>query len=284
MQDTEHEQEGLNSDPGILGLVSPIRILFIGDVVGRPGRAAIRIILPELIEQYKPHLIIANGENLAGGLGITPETADELFSSGVDILTTGNHVWDKKEILGYIDLDDRILRPANYPPSAPGRGYTIVRTSDDIPVAVVNLSGRVFMDPLDDPFAKVKSIVQEVRRETKIILLDFHAEATSEKMAMGWYLDGQVSAVVGTHTHVQTADERILLQHTAYITDVGMTGPIISVIGTEKELVLRKFLTQMPVRFEVAKGDVEVCAVIIDISSVTGEALSIQRLQKVVRR
>jgi metallophosphoesterase (TIGR00282 family) len=271
------------------------RLLFIGDVVGRPGRVAVGSILPELKGQYKPQLVIANGENLAGGLGLTQGTADEVFSYGVDLLTTGNHVWDRKEFLSYIDLDDRILRPANYPRGAPGKGHTVVelknRSGIDVEcpgsragdrasrAAVLNLSGRVFMDHLDDPFAMAMSIIPELRQETDVIILDFHAEATSEKVAMGWYLDGQVSAVIGTHTHVQTADDRILPNHTAYITDVGMTGPVDSVIGMRKDLVIQKFLTQMPVRFEVPKGDAIFSAVVVDVDPASGKAISIERLQ-----
>ena len=221
------------------------RVLFIGDVIGRPGRSAIGNILPELEEKHRPQLVVANGENLAGGLGITQETANELFSYGVHILTTGNHIWSRKEILDYIDSDERILRPANYPRGTPGRGYKVVTSDegqgkdwgDSVSVAVLNLSGRIFMDPLDDPFAVAKDIVPELREKANIVILDFHAEATSEKVAMGWYLDGQVSAVIGTHTHVQTADETILPDHTAYITDVGMTGPIDSILGIKKDLI-----------------------------------------------
>ena len=257
------------------------RILFIGDVMGRSGRSTVGNILPELREQYRPQLVIANGENLAGGLGLTQRTAQELFSYGVDILTTGNHIWDKKESLDYIDLEERILRPANYPQGVPGKGYRVVELEDGISVAVVNLAGRVFMMPLDNPFTAASRIISELRQKTNIIILDFHAEATSEKIAMGWYLDGQVSAVIGTHTHVQTADERILPEHTAYITDVGMTGPLNSVIGMDKESALQRFLTQMPSRFEVPKGDVVVCAVIVDIDPISGRALSIERFQKV---
>ena len=286
----------------VSGLKSQVfRILFIGDVIGRPGRSATGNILPELEEQYRPQLVIANGENLAGGLGLTQETADELFSYGVDILTTGNHVWDRKEILSYIDLDERILRPANYPQGVPGRGYRVL-TGDELrrdtacrvstgeewrgnaPVAILNLSGRIFMDPLDDPFAAAKNIVPELRERANIVILDFHAEATSEKIAMGRYLDGQVSAVIGTHTHVQTADETILPNHTAYITDVGMTGPVNSIIGIRQDLIIKRFLTQMPVRFEVPKGDVIVSAVVVDVDPVTGRATSIERLQRIVKR
>ena len=299
--DTETRGHG---DAGTVA-VSSFRILFIGDVVGHSGRVAVGSILPELKKQMGargsvPPLVIANGENLAGGLGLTQGTANELFSYGVDILTTGNHVWDKKEILDYIDSDERILRPANYPQGAPGRSCAVVELKDKLDtrcwmldtgtghresrVAVFNLSGRIFMDPLDDPFTAAKNIVPELREKSNVIVLDFHAEATAEKVAMGWYLDGQVSAVIGTHTHVQTADETILPNHTAYITDAGMTGPMDSVIGVKKDLIIRKFLTQMPVRFEVAKGDVMFSAVIIDIDPVTGRSTSIERLQRVVKR
>ena len=260
------------------------RTLFIGDVMGRSGRSTVGNILPELKDQYSPQLVIANGENLAGGLGITRKTAQQLFSYGVDILTTGNHIWDKKEILDYIDLEERILRPANYPQGVPGKGYRVVELEDGISAAVVNLIGRVFMAPLDNPFTAASRIVSELREKTNIIILDFHAEATAEKIAMGWYLDGQVSAVLGTHTHVQTADERILPERTAYITDVGMTGPLDSIIGMDKESALQRFLTQMPSRFEVPKGDMVVCAVIVDIDPVSGRALSIERFQKVITR
>ena len=217
-------------------------------------------------------------------MGLTQGTAEELFSYGVDLLTTGNHIWDKKESLEYIDQEQRVLRPANYPQGAPGRGYTVVELGGSPPAAVLNLLGRVFMTPLDNPFTAANRIISELRDEANIIILDFHAEATSEKIAMGWYLDGQVSAVIGTHTHVQSADERILPNHTAYITDVGMTGPIDSVIGMDKDIVIRKFLTQMPARFEVPRGDVMVCAVIVDIDPLTGRAMSIERLQRVVER
>jgi metallophosphoesterase (TIGR00282 family) len=298
-QDARKTQDNLES--GVLGLessfessvLSPVsffRLLFIGDIIGRPGRVAVGITLPELKKQYKPQLVIANGENLAGGLGITRETAEEVFSYGVDILTTGNHVWDRKEILQYIDLDNRILRPANYPEGVPGKGHVVLdtkresATSAQYRVAIFNLSGRIFMDPLDDPFVAAKDITSKLREEANIIILDFHAEATSEKIAMGWYLDGEVSAVIGTHTHVQTADETILPNHTAYITDVGMTGPIDSVIGVKKDLIIQRFLTQMPVKFDVAKGDVILAGVIVDIDPVTGRAMSIERLRKIVKR
>jgi len=257
-----------------------IRILFIGDVIGHPGRSAIVNALPRLKEQYQTHLTIANGENLAGGLGITPETARELFLCGMDIITTGNHVWDKKEMLDYINTDNRIIRPANYPQGVPGNGYTF--SQGEITVAVLNLSGCVFMQPLDNPFRIATSIIPLLRERTNLIVVDFHAEATSEKIAFGRYLDGQVSAVIGTHTHVQTADETIFPNGTAYITDVGMTGPIDSVIGTKTDLVINRFLTQMPVKFEVPKGDVIISAVIIDIDPFTGKSTSIKRIQEIV--
>jgi 2',3'-cyclic-nucleotide 2'-phosphodiesterase len=261
------------------------RILFIGDVIGQPGRLAIANILPRLKEQYQTNIIIANGENLAGGLGITPETAGELLLCGVDIITTGNHVWDKKEILNYIGMDNRIIRPANYPQGVPGMGYTFHKVSlpqEEITVAILNLSGCVFMQPLDNPFRVATNIIPLLRERTNVIIIDFHAEATSEKIAFGRYLDGQVSAIIGTHTHVQTADETIFPNGTAYITDVGMTGPIDSVIGTKTELVIHKFLTQMPVKFEVPKGDVVVSAVVIDIDLITGKSKSIKRIQEIV--
>lgn len=289
-QDTGREQKNPGLDFSVLSPESFFRVLFIGDIIGRPGRVAVGITLPELKRQYKPQLVIANGENLAGGLGITRETAEEVFTYGVDVLTTGNHVWDRKEILEYIDLDNRILRPANYPEGVPGKGHIVLDvkresgTSVQYRVAIFNLSGRIFMDPLDDPFVAAKDIIPKLREEANIIILDFHAEATSEKIAMGWYLDGEVSAVIGTHTHVQTADETILPDHTAYITDVGMTGPIDSVIGVKKDLIIQRFLTQMPTRFDVAKGDVILAGVIVDIDPVTGRAISIERLRKIVKR
>lgn len=283
-RDAKQEIAASSSKSNASSPKSPFKVLFIGDVIGRPGRVTVGKILPELKEKYRPQLVIANGENLAGGLGLTQGTAEELFSYGVDLLTTGNHIWDKKESLEYIDQEQRVLRPANYPQGAPGRGYTVVELGGSPPAAVLNLLGRVFMTPLDNPFTAANRIISELRDEANIIILDFHAEATSEKIAMGWYLDGQVSAVIGTHTHVQSADERILPNHTAYITDVGMTGPIDSVIGMDKDIVIRKFLTQMPARFEVPRGDVMVCAVIVDIDPLTGRAMSIERLQRVVER
>jgi len=260
-----------------------LKILFIGDIIGNPGRSAVANILPKLKEKHQINLTIANGENLAGGLGITPETANEILSIGVDVITTGNHIWDKKEILEYINSDNRILRPANYP-EAPGNSFMFHRLKlpQDAVVAVLNLSGCVFMQNLDNPFHVVDDIIPTLRNTTKIIFVDFHAEATSEKIALGRYLDGKVSAVVGTHTHVQTADETIFPNGTAYITDVGMTGPKESIIGTRIDQIIQKFRTQMPVKFEVPKGDVIVSAVIIDIDPNTGKSISIKRLQELV--
>ena len=259
-----------------------LKILFIGDVIGNPGRLAVASLLPKLKEKYQINLTIANGENLAGGLGITPETANEIISSGVDVITTGNHVWDKKEILDYIGMDNRILRPANYPEGAPGNGFMFhrLRIPRDVTVAVLNLSGCVFMQNLDSPFQVANKIVSMLRGTTKVIIVDFHAEATSEKIALGRYLDGQVSAVIGTHTHVQTADETIFPNGTAYITDAGMTGPKESIIGTKIDLIISKFRSQMPVKFEVPKGDVLFCAVLVEIDPNTGRAISIKRLQE----
>jgi hypothetical protein len=255
-----------------------LSILFLGDIVGRPGRRAVHELLPGLIESYKPGLIIANGENAAGGNGITEEIADELFGDGIDILTMGNHVWDNKEIYRFIDREERILRPANYPPDAPGRGYLVIRL-EGFKAGIVNLSGRVFMPPLDCPFRMIDQILPLIRKETPVIIVDFHAEATSEKNAFGWYLDGRATAVVGTHTHIQTADERILPGGTAYITDAGMTGPRDSVLGVKTGLVLNKLIGLRPVRFEVAAGALQLNAVFIEIEETSGKARRIQRIQ-----
>jgi metallophosphoesterase (TIGR00282 family) len=224
-------------------------------------------------------MVIANGENAAGGNGITRAVAAELFGAGVDVITTGNHVWDQKEALELLDEEARILRPANYPAGTPGQGWQVYRTRSGRAVAIVNLAGRVFQADLDCPFRLAHALVEEIRPRTPIILIDFHAEATSEKQAFAWYMDGRVSAVVGTHTHVQTSDARVLPGGTAYITDLGMTGPRDSVIGVKKELVIRKFLTQMPVRFEVAGGAVQMDGVVIDVDAETGRALDIRAVR-----
>jgi len=254
-----------------------LRILMIGDIVGRPGRRAVRDTLQTIRQELKIDMIIANGENAAGGTGITADIARELYDCGVDVLTMGNHIWDKKEIVSYIEQEPRMLRPANYPPGTPGRGAGIFKINGTN-VGIMNISGRVYLSNLDCPFRTADQIVESISGQTKIILVDFHAEATSEKIALGWYLDGKVSAVIGTHTHIQTGDERILPKGTAYITDVGMTGPRNSVIGVKANLVLQKFLTQMPVRFEVADGPYQFNAVVIDVDPETGRANNIKRI------
>ncbi|MBE3587144.1 MAG: TIGR00282 family metallophosphoesterase [Thermoanaerobacteraceae bacterium] len=256
-----------------------MRILMIGDVVGRPGRRAVKENMPGLIRELAVDFVVANGENAAGGNGITREVARELWASGIDVLTMGNHVWDNKEIYTFIDQERRILRPANYPGGVPGRGMGVYESRNRLKVAVINLSGRVFLSELDCPFRRADELLSELNGITPLILVDFHGEATSEKMAMGWYLDGRVSAVCGTHTHVQTADERILPGGTAYITDVGMTGPRDSVIGVKKEMVLDKFLTHLPRRFEVAPGPYQFNAVLIDVNEETGQAREVRRIQ-----
>jgi len=254
-----------------------MKILFVGDVVGRPGRQALKDHLVDILEQRGIDLCIANGENAAGGNGITPPLVEELLELQIDVLTSGNHIWDKKEVLSYFDLQPRLLRPANYPPAAPGQGLFVGRTRNDIPYAVINLQGRIFMPPIDCPFRKGEELVGLLSKEVKVIFIDFHAEATAEKLALGWYFDGKVSGVVGTHTHVVTADEQILPQGTAYITDVGMTGPHDSVIGVSKEIILSKFISQVPGRFETATGDVRINAVELEVDDHTGLAKSVQR-------
>ncbi len=256
-----------------------MRLLMIGDIVGRPGRRAVKQNLPALVGQFGIDMVIANGENAAGGNGITREIAQELFSCGVDVITMGNHVWNQKEIYTYVNQEARIIRPANYPPGTPGRGWGSFRAKSGLEVGVINISGRIFMQELDCPFRKADELVGRFGSKEAVVLVDFHAEASSEKMAMGWYLDGRVSAVCGTHTHVQTADERILPGGTAYITDVGMTGPADSVIGVKKEMVIERFLTQMPRRFEVAEGLYQFNAVLIDVDEESGRASAIKRIQ-----
>ena len=255
-----------------------MRILMIGDVIGKPGRRAIQSIVPSLRQQHGIDLVIANGENTAGGFGLTMDTAYELLDNGVDVLTSGNHIWDQKEIIPYLEEGLPLVRPANYP-DAPGRG-TLIHND----VMVVNLMGRVFMPALDCPFRTADKILGGARTpETpSVIIVDFHAEATSEKQAMGWYLDGRVSAVVGTHTHVGTVDKRVLPQGTAYITDVGMTGPLDSVIGSEIGPVMERFLTGLPQRLTVANGPVVMNSVLIDVDKESGKALAIERLDKVI--
>jgi metallophosphoesterase (TIGR00282 family) len=255
-----------------------MNILFIGDIVGKAGRTVVSDHLADLASARAADLIIANGENAAGGFGITPRLAQELFTRGIDVLTSGNHIWDRREIFDYFKEEPRLLRPANFP-SGPGEGLYQGRTKAGIEYAVMNLQGRVFMANNDCPFRAADRLLEKLPPSCKIRVLDIHAEATSEKVAMGWYLDGRVTAVLGTHTHVPTADERVLPGGTAYITDVGMTGPYDSVIGITKETILERFLTQMPARFEVAEGDPRLSAVLIKADAETGHALSIERLQ-----
>jgi metallophosphoesterase (TIGR00282 family) len=255
-----------------------MRILFIGDIVGKPGRDLIRRGLAGLAEQHHVDLVIANAENAAGGFGMTREIGDQLLSWGVDVMTSGNHIWDKREALDYIGVEPRLLRPANFPAGVPGNGSYLARTRDGRTMGVINIMGRVFMTAIDDPFAVAVQQVEAMRQRTRLIFVDFHAEATSEKIAMGWHLDGKVTAVVGTHTHVQTADERILPRGTAYLTDVGMTGPHDSVIGVEIEAALGRFLTALPAKFETATANPRLNAVVIEADERTGLALDIERL------
>lgn len=260
-----------------------MKILFIGDIFGRPGRTIVKERLRGLVKQYSIDLVIANGENSAAGFGITPGLAEELFELGIDVITTGNHVWDKHEIVDYFEMEEgndhaiskRLLRPANYAADLPGKGVYEGR-KNGFAYAVINLQGRVFMVANDDPFRTVDRLLKEIT--AKVIFVDIHAEASSEKISMGWYLDGRVTAVVGTHTHIPTADERVLPNGTAYITDVGMSGPYDSVIGVKKELVISRFLNNMPVRFEPATGDVRLCAVVVDCDESSGRARSIERV------
>ncbi|HWB15490.1 MAG TPA: TIGR00282 family metallophosphoesterase [Vicinamibacterales bacterium] len=254
------------------------RLLFIGDICGKPGRELLRRGLASLVRQRGIDLVVANGENAAAGFGITPDIADDLFSYGIHVLTGGNHSWDKKEIVGYMPDHARLLRPANFPAGAPGAGRVVVRATNGVSVAVINVMGRVFMTPIDDPFRVVLDEIRAVRDEASIILVDMHAEATSEKVAMGWHLDGQATVVVGTHTHVQTADARVLPQGTAYITDVGMTGPHDSVIGVDRTAIIQRFLSGRPQRFETATGNPRINAVVVDADEAIGRAVSIERL------
>lgn len=256
-----------------------MRILFVGDVVGQVGRRALKKGLRTLTRELAPDLVVVNGENAAGGHGLTPATADEILRYGADVITSGNHIWDRKEILPYLDASDRVLRPANYPHPAPGQGVGVYEGRGGTPVGVVNLMGRVFMGHLDDPFRMIDEILRELRSRTPVIVVDFHAETTSEKMAFAWYVDGRVSAVVGTHTHVTTADERVLPGGTAFITDVGMTGPHESVIGMETQGALDRFLSQRPTRFEPATGDVRMAGVLIETSAEDGRSTAIRRVE-----
>jgi len=257
-----------------------MKILFIGDTVGKAGRSIVHQYLKELQETLAVDLTILNCENAAAGFGVTPKIADEFFDWGIDVLTSGNHIWDKKEIMPYLSTNSRLLRPANYPEDNPGRGMTILKTRSGEEAAVLNLQGRVFMPPTDDPFRVADAELAKIPNHIKVIFVDMHGEATSEKVAMGWYLDGRVSAVVGTHTHIPTADETILPGGTAFLTDVGMAGPFHSVIGVIKEEVIRRFLTSIPDKFEAASLDARLNAVFVDVDSATGKARSIERIHK----
>ena len=254
-----------------------MKLLFIGDIFGHAGRKIVADHVKDIREAQGIDVVIANGENSAAGFGITPNIADELFGYGIDVMTSGNHIWDKKDIYEYFKRQPRLLRPANYPPGVPGEGVYIHETKSGARCAVMNLQGRVYMAQTDCPFRKADGLLAALPADVKVRFLDFHAEVTSEKMAMGWYLDGRVSAIVGTHTHIPTADTRILPGGTAYQTDCGMTGPYDSVIGVEKETVLQKFLTALPVRMEPAKGGVELHSVIVEVDDATGKAIEVKR-------
>jgi 2',3'-cyclic-nucleotide 2'-phosphodiesterase len=256
--------------------LSEYRILFLGDVVGRPGRTAVRQGLPSLQETHRPLFTIVNGENAAGGVGITPEIANEIFAAGADAITLGNHAFNKREIAVYLETGKPIVRPSNMPAGTPGRG-TVVVTKSGVDLAVMNICGRVYMEPYGDPFAEADQLVASA--STNHIFVDFHAEATSEKVAMGWHLDGRATAVVGTHTHVQTADERVLPGGTAYISDVGMSGPVDSVLGMDRHVILKRFRTSLPQRFEVSNTPGVICGVVISVEQETGRAVGIQRIR-----
>jgi metallophosphoesterase (TIGR00282 family) len=254
-----------------------MRILFVGDVVGSPGRQMIQDYVPKLKKKYSPTITIINGENAAGGRGITEKIYRSFLEAGAQAVTLGNHAWDNREIFEFIDNAKYLVRPANFPEGTPGKGL-IFLNCNGIEVAIINLQGRTFLPPLDCPFKKVDDLIAQAKKRTSIIFIDFHAEATSEKQALGWYVDGRATAVVGTHTHVQTADNRILPNGTAYITDVGMTGPYDGILGMERGAVLKKFLTALPVRFEVAEGRTQLSAVLIDVNPSTGKASRIERI------
>jgi 2',3'-cyclic-nucleotide 2'-phosphodiesterase len=259
-----------------------VKILFIGDIVGEPGRRAVKELLPRLRRQHELDVVIANGENSAGGSGITPKTADEIFAAGVNIITSCDHLWDQKEVINLLQNESRFIRPLNYPSGTPGQGSYIYQVPSQAPVAILNLQGRTFMPPLENPFTYARAEVERLRQKARIIFVDFHAEATSEKIALGRMLDGQVSAVIGTHTHVQTADEQIFPGGTAYLTDAGFTGPHDSVIGRDVDAIIKRFLTLQPQRFTVAEHDVKLQGVIIDVEETTGRARSIIRVSEPV--
>jgi len=262
---------------------SHFNVLLIGDIVGKTGRESLAEGLPSIIKDYEVDFVIANGENAAGGFGISSKIANHLFEKGIDVITTGNHIWKNKDILKIIDTEERILRPANYPDSNPGKGWGIYK-KDNIKILVINLLGRINLIEVDCPFQKITNILKSIPKEKyDISIVDFHAEVTSEKVAMGWFLDGKVTAVIGTHTHIQTADERILPQGTAYITDAGMTGAFNSVIGMDKDNVVNHFITRMPIKFKVASGDLRINGVVISVSKDTGKAIKIKRINHKVK-
>lgn len=254
-----------------------MKILLVGDVIGRPGRAAFAKYTRQLKKEHDIDVVIVNGENSAGGKGVSEKSLDELYSGGADVVTTGNHVWDNREIYGFIDREPYLVRPANYPEGAPGKGWCLYPFKAKN-IAVINMSGRAFMPDMDCPFQKVEDILHEIGDEADIIILDFHAETTSEKMAMGYYLDGRVQIVVGTHTHIQTADERILPNGTAYITDLGMTGPWDSILGVDKEIIIKKFVTCMPVRHEIPKGPCVYSGLLVEVDDKTNAPVSVERI------
>lgn len=258
-----------------------MKVLFIGDIVGNSGRKAIKELIPSIKKKHVIDFTIANGENSAGGSGITYVTAQDLYKSGIDALTLGNHTWSKREVLNFIDSDSNIVRPANYPEGNPGNGSAII-ASHGKKIGILNLMGRVYMEDVDCPFKAAERELEQLKSKVKVVLVDMHAEATSEKCALAWYLDGRVSCVLGTHTHVQTADERILPFGTAFITDVGMTGPYEGIIGMEREIIINKFLTKMPNKFEVARGPAQFNAVILEIDETTGKTKSIERINEIV--
>jgi hypothetical protein len=255
-----------------------LRVLFIGDIVGESGRNAVKILLPDLVKDIHIDFVIANCENAAAGKGITPKITEYLLKTGIQVLTSGNHIWDRQEIIPYIETEPRLLRPANFPKGTPGTGHGIFETKVGYKIGVVNICGKLFMDSYEHPFLTALDVVNELAKYTRIIIVDFHAEATSEKIAMGWYLDGKVSAIIGTHTHVQTADERILPKGSGYITDVGMTGAMDSVIGMDKEMALKRFLTLIPMRLEPATDNICLHGVLIDLDKDSGRSLGIKRI------
>jgi len=257
-----------------------MRILCLGDIFGKPGREAVRALLPPLVKREGIDLVIANGENAAGGVGLTPDTAQELLALGIDVLTGGNHIWKHKEIVPLLETEPRVIRPLNYPEGTPGRGAGLFHTAAGTPVGVISVLGRVFMEPVPCPFGASRRAADELRPQARVILVEIHAEATSEKRALGWFLDGKVSAVYGTHTHVPTADEEVLPGGTGYISDLGMTGPYDSVIGMRKEEVLQRFLTQRPTAWTAAKGDVRMCGALFDIDEESGKTRAVQRVRE----